>query len=171
MVDGDPVDIPVTLADALYEFVPEDVTEVDKVAETVDDGEKQLDPVGDVERVLHGDAVNETDAVPHGLADIDGESVVDTVVLEVPHGAPVAVDTYDVVTLGEVVNVADIVDDEEVDTDPHCDAELDTHDETVWELVWVGETVDDVEIVPDTDCETELVPHEDAQWEPDAVPL
>ena len=55
------------------------MTEVEKVAETVDDGETVLDPDCEMVRVLHGDAVYETDPVPHELGegdiDVDGEMV------------------------------------------------------------------------------------------------
>ena len=153
----------VKLTDPLNEFVPDEVTEVDKVGETVDEDENEFDTVCDTERVLQGDAVYETDTVPHGLGDAVVDVVGEMVVLADPQAEPVAVDAYDGVTLDEIVNVAEIVDDEEVDTDPHCEAELDTHDDMVWELECVSETVDDVDIVPDIDCEIELVPHEDAQ--------
>ena len=77
------------------------------------------DTVCDVERELHGDAVYETDAVPHELTETVNDAVGETVVLADPQAEPVAVDAYDAVEFGEVDDVDETVGDGEVDTDPH----------------------------------------------------
>ena len=95
------------------------MTEVEKVAETVDDGETVLDPDCEMVRVLHGDAVYETDTVPHELADADIDVDGEMVELADPQAEPVTVDAYDTVAFGEEDVVDEIVGDEETDTDPH----------------------------------------------------
>ena len=44
VADGDGVAMPVELADPLYDFTPDEETEVEKVTETVEDMEIELDP-------------------------------------------------------------------------------------------------------------------------------
>ncbi len=55
--EGDGVISPDELAGPLNDLAPDVVTEVEKVAETVDDGETVLDPDCEMVRVLHGEAV------------------------------------------------------------------------------------------------------------------
>ena len=62
-------------------MTPDEVTEVEKVAETVDDIENVPDPVCTTEREVQGETVFETVAVPHGLGDADADVVVDMVML------------------------------------------------------------------------------------------
>ena len=62
-------------------MTPDEVTEVEKVAETVDDMENVPDPVCTTEREVQGETVLETVAVPHGLGDADADVVVDMVML------------------------------------------------------------------------------------------
>ena len=171
MVDGDPVVNPVALPDPLYVFAPEDVTEVDNVAQTVDDCKTEPDTDCEGERVLHGDAVYETDPVPHGLADTAIDSVGETVVLADPQDEPVADDTYDAVAFGEADGVDEIDGEEEASPDTDCKMERVPHSDVVGEVDDVVDNVGHMVIVPDTDCEPVLDPQDNALRVPFTDPL
>ena len=100
------------------------MTEVDNVAQTVDDCKTEPDTDCEGERVLHGDAVYETDTVPHGLADTVIDSVGETVVLADPQEESVPDVEYDIVGLGEVVDATEVVGDDEVLPDRDSTVEL-----------------------------------------------
>ena len=117
---------PVKLTVPLFELVPEEVTEVDKVAEIVDDDDSVPEPVCEVERELLGDAVYETDTVPHGVADTDRDVVVETVVL--------------------AVSLEEIVPD--TDCEPVLDLEEETLKETVTVPLGLTVTEGDGDILP-----------------------
>ena len=79
VADADGVDVVESdaLVEKLFELVPDDENELDNVGEIVVDGESVPDPDCDMERVPHGDAVNEADTVPHTLAEEDCVGVVE----------------------------------------------------------------------------------------------
>ncbi len=66
------------------ELVPHEVYELDSVDEIVEDVESVPDPDCDMDCVLQGDDVYDTDTVPHELADADEQVVCETDGLTVP---------------------------------------------------------------------------------------
>ena len=130
--------------------------ELDSVDEMVDDVEGVPEPDCEIDCVLQGDAVKETDAVPHALAEGDSDD----------RGEPDALSDqlFELHPDGEyeLVNVGEIVGDVECVPDTDCDSDCVLHGDAVNEFDSVVEIVGDVESVPDTDCDTERVPQEDA---------
>ncbi len=98
--------------------------------------------------VPQGDAVKDTDTVPHELADADEQVVDEPDGLTVMLLEDVADELYDADTVGDDDSVVEIV------------GEVDN----------VVEMVDDEESVPEPDCDMECVPLGDAVKEPEVVP-
>ncbi len=121
--DGDDGGEPDALSDQLLELVPDEENELDSVVEIVGDGESVPDPDCDMDRVLQGDDVYDTDTVPHELADADEQVVCETDGLTVPLLMVVTDELYDDDTVGDDDSVAEIVD--EVDSVPDTDCDMD----------------------------------------------
>jgi len=73
--DGDDIGEPDALSDQAFEFVTDEVNELDKVAEIVGEVEGVPETDGDTDCVPQVDAVKESDAVPHVLGDTVGDVV------------------------------------------------------------------------------------------------
>lgn len=131
VVDGESDVEPVALTDPLFEPDTDAVADVENVIDTVDDGELVPDVDRDTERVLQGDAVYETDTVPHALDDGDDDGDVETDALKDALTEPVTVVVWDVVTVEELENVDEIVDDGERVPDDDCDTERVLQDDAV----------------------------------------
>ena len=136
--DSDDRDEPDALSDQLFELQPEDEYELDKVGEIVDDGECVPDPDCDIDCVLQGDAVYETDTVPHELAEVDGDVSDELDGLTDP---VLTLDTdglKDDDTVGDDDNVDEIVDEVDSVPDPDCDIDC----------VLQGDAVKETDTVP-----------------------
>ena len=105
--------------------------ELDSVDEIVGDVESVPDPDCDVERVLEGDAVKVTDAVPHELADADEHMVCEPDGLTVGLLLLVTDALYDPDKVGDDESVVEIVGDVESVPDTDCVTDRVPHGDAV----------------------------------------